>query len=98
MAITTFHTGLMLQLVGDKGNWFDVLAEITGYINKQILKEGKWDPDEIDSVYFSIEMPCGHHLDFKTEADIWAMEIGKDIPCSCGDSSHYFVQWIKRDN
>jgi len=85
--------GLALQLVGEDGTWDQVLAVATGAINKKILEEGIWDPSQPGAIYYSIVMPCGHHLDFKTEADVWNLNQGEDIPCTCGDPKHWFVKW-----
>ena len=88
------YTGLYLSLQGE-GSWDAVLVEVTGYINKRILEEGLWGSTLPNSIYYTIVMPCGEHMEFKTEQDVMNLEPEKDIPCTCGDPTHYFVRWNK---
>ena len=89
--------GIMLQKKAG-AEWFDALAQMTGLINQEMLDRGK--QCIAGEPYMTITMPCGEMLAFKREPNIYALVEGQDIPCSCGDTHHYFIKWSewKGDN
>jgi len=44
--------------------------------------------DNINKPYFFTTMPCGNNFIVQTKTDFPI----NDVPCSCGDSSHFFIK------
>jgi hypothetical protein len=47
-----------------------------------------------NSPFIEIESPCGHKMNIKSPADFPMI----DVPCPCGDPSHYMVKWSVRED
>ncbi len=79
----TSVTGLLFQIQGaepTKELWDTAKRELTKVSRKQ------------DDIFYEIVMPCGQSMTLATPEDIMNLPI-EDIPCSCGDKSHWFVKF-----
>lgn len=43
-------------------------------------------------IFWTIQMPCGEIINFARPRDIMGLPI-MDIPCPCGDKSHWLVKF-----
>ena len=77
--------GLLLQASDDKPeHWQAAKQSVVDMLKKQI-------GDRNVDVVLSISMPCGEKLEFKTFDDILVQEL-KDVPCPCGDPTHWLIK------
>lgn len=61
-------------------------------IDNQIAEaQSKGECPKLD-IYLSIGLPCGHRAEYETPNDIPEV----DIPCSCGNSRHWFIRYENR--
>lgn len=90
-------TGLQFQIQGaepTKKLWNMVKKALIKEIKKEIKKKrGRrhWN------IFSSVEMPCGEFLILKTPKAIMDLPIC-DIPCPCGDKTHWLVRFVAFPN
>ncbi len=92
-------TGLLFQIQGSEPTdelWRQCKIEAFKRICRQLLPYNPF-PTSYGDGFFVITMPCGCTKTFRNPTEIMDLPI-KDIPCSCGDKTHWFVRFVASDN
>lgn len=89
------YTGMLFQIQGSNPS-----EELWGECKLAALNELNKNPQGyttsiIDSslVFYIVHMPCNSFLEFHSPQSILDLPI-EDIPCHCGDKSHWFVRFV----